>query len=57
MTLTVHNQVTFSAPAVRDTVTIWRQAATNAAGEECLLLHEYHVPFISWPKPRMTGWP
>ena len=55
MTLTVHSQVTFPAPSVRKSVTICRQAATNAFGEACPWLQEYQDPFISWPKLRMTG--
>ena len=32
MTLTVHSQVTFPAPRVRNRLTMCRQAATNSAG-------------------------
>ena len=56
MTLTVHSQVTFSAPAARNTVTTWRQAATKTAGEVCWFPQEYQLPFISWPNDKTT-WP
>ncbi len=47
MMLTVHSQVTFFAPKLRNSVTMCRQAATNAAGAVWVLPQEYHEPFIS----------
>src|ERR1039458_458712 len=55
ITLIVHSQVTFQAPWVRNTVTMCRQAATNTVARVCRYPQENHDPFISWPKPMMTG--
>jgi hypothetical protein len=55
MVLTVHSQVTFRASALRKATTRCRQAAAKTAGGVWPLPQEYQLPFISWPKPRMTG--
>ena len=55
--LTVHSQITLSAPCCRKTVTMCRQAATKVAGAVCRYPHEYQKPFISWPKLMATGKP
>ena len=55
MTLTVHSQVTFPAPRVRNKVTMCCHAATKFAGDVRPYPHERHDPFISWPKLKMTG--
>lgn len=51
----VHIQVTFVASAFLNTLTTCCHAATNTCGG--YLLQEYHVPFISWPKPMITRCP
>jgi hypothetical protein len=57
MELTVHSQVTLTAPAARKTPTTCRQAATNADGDAWPSPQEYQAPFISCPKDKITGCP
>jgi hypothetical protein len=47
MVLIVQSQITFCAPDARKSVTIWRHAATNVAGDVCWHPQEYQYPFIS----------
>jgi len=36
---------------------MYRQAATNVAGDAWPSPQEYQMPFISCPKDKITGWP
>lgn len=57
LALTVQSQVTFFAPARRNTVTTCRHAATHADGDVWVYPQLYQLPSGSLAKPMITGCP